>query len=135
MWLAMLGGLDDGPIHPLVVRATRPTIQQNRIRRSCTEVCSASSTCRPTRPTLATSRTHLPFCHSSRAFFLTALTAPHHSFSRLLLQLLRSTSCKESSKLQYSVACSRVRATVNYAAILTRQLKIGSRDNVECRAD
>ena len=87
-----------------------------------------------TSPTSYIACTPLPFGHSSRAFFLTALTVPYHLFSRFLLQLLRSslstTSCKEISKLQYSFVCSRVRATTNYAAILTRQLKIGSRDNV-----
>ena len=51
--VAMLSEWDDGPIHPSVVRATRPTKQQNRISRSCTEVCSRTSTSLPTRPTLA----------------------------------------------------------------------------------
>ena len=47
--VAMLSGWDDDPIRPSVVRATHPTIQQNRIRRSYTEVCSTTSTSRPTR--------------------------------------------------------------------------------------
>ena len=40
--VAMLSGWNDGPIHPSVVRATRPTVQQNRISRSYTEVCSTT---------------------------------------------------------------------------------------------
>ena len=92
--VAMLSGWNDGPIHPSVVRTTRPTIKQNRIRRSYIEVAMSSDT-------------SLPFCHCTRAFVLTALTVLHHSFNLLLLQLLRSslstTSCKEIGTLQHCV--------------------------------